>query len=243
VRLKRPEERVFELDLHEWVPAHRGELAAAALTIMRAYLAAGAPKQDIKNYARFETWSRWVRSSLVWLGMPDPCETRTKIETADPVREQLRGLLETWHRVYPRSGATLKQATMISTAEGHEDLHAALIDIAEGSEHGVSLRKVGKFIAAHERRIEGGLRFERAGTHQNAVLWRATKVGESAADPGEFGEFREFVPFDAGDFANSLDTHAAKSIDPDGTNSPKARNSPKGGLSEPPDDELEEFEL
>jgi hypothetical protein len=232
---ERPEEREFDLDLHEWVPAHRGELAAAALTIMRAYLVAGAPKQDIPNYARFETWSRWVRSPLVWLGMKDPCETRAKIETADPVREQLRGLLETWHRCCPKSGATVKEAIALSIQDGREDLHAALTAVAEGSEQGVNSRRVGKFIGAHERRIEGGLRFERASTRQAVMVWRTAEVGG-------FGEFRGFVPLDARDFAETDNTHTEKPIEPRATNPPNRRNPPPGGSSEP-DGELEEFEL
>ena len=82
---ERPEERRFKLNLHEWVPAHRGELVAAALTIVRAYLAAGEPqKGKLPNFARFEDWSRFVREPLVWLGMADPCLTRKRIEEQRP---------------------------------------------------------------------------------------------------------------------------------------------------------------
>ena len=83
-RCERPEERTFNRDLHEWVPAHRGELAAAALTIIAAYLAAGAPAQDVPNFARFKEWSRLCRYPLVWLGLDDPCATRDSIEATDP---------------------------------------------------------------------------------------------------------------------------------------------------------------
>ena len=41
---ERPEERTFEVNLHEEVPKRRAELAVAALTIVRAYLAAGEPE-------------------------------------------------------------------------------------------------------------------------------------------------------------------------------------------------------
>ncbi len=51
---ERPEEREFDVDLHKEVPARRGELVAAALTIVLAYLAAGAPPQGKKPFGRFE---------------------------------------------------------------------------------------------------------------------------------------------------------------------------------------------
>jgi hypothetical protein len=69
---ERPEERTFEVDLHAWVSAHRGELVAAAPTIMRAYLVAGSPKQAVANFARFEEWQRLCRYPLLWLGCADP---------------------------------------------------------------------------------------------------------------------------------------------------------------------------
>ena len=37
----------------------------------------------------------------------------------------------------------------------------------------VSTRRLGNFISKHEGRIEGGLRFARAGERQNAVRWGA----------------------------------------------------------------------
>ena len=45
-KVERPEERRFAVNLHEAVPARRGELVAAALTIPLAYLAAGAPAPE-----------------------------------------------------------------------------------------------------------------------------------------------------------------------------------------------------
>jgi hypothetical protein len=63
---ERPEERRFRVDLHDWVPRNRGRLVAAALTVVRAYLAAGEPmKGRLPNFARFEDWSRLVREPLV----------------------------------------------------------------------------------------------------------------------------------------------------------------------------------
>ena len=90
---ERPEEREFAVDLHEVVPRRRGELAAAGLTIIRAYLAAGSPAQQVPTFSRFEGWARWCRDPLLWLGLADPCASRRKAEARDPVRELLIALL------------------------------------------------------------------------------------------------------------------------------------------------------
>lgn len=84
--VERPEERSFELNLHEYIPENRAKLVRAALIILRGFHVEGYPKQDIKPFGRFEDWSNWVRSAIIWIGLPDPCESRKEIEDADPVR-------------------------------------------------------------------------------------------------------------------------------------------------------------
>jgi hypothetical protein len=68
---ERPELREFEADALAAVAADRGAYVAAALTIVRAYLAAGSPK-ICKPFGSYAAWSNMVRSPLVWLGEPDP---------------------------------------------------------------------------------------------------------------------------------------------------------------------------
>jgi putative DNA primase/helicase len=64
---ERPELREFQHDALERAAANRGAYVAAVLTIIRAYLAAGAPRVcgPLGSYA---AWSIMVRSPLVWWG-------------------------------------------------------------------------------------------------------------------------------------------------------------------------------
>lgn len=55
----------------------------AGLTILKAYHHAGRPEQKIRPFGRFEEWSNLVRSAIVWLELPDPCESRKGIEESD----------------------------------------------------------------------------------------------------------------------------------------------------------------
>ena len=78
---ERPELRLFQRDALALARADRAKYVAAALTITRAYLAAGAP-QVCGPFGSYTDWSRMVRSPLVWLGEPDP------ILSIDKTREE-----------------------------------------------------------------------------------------------------------------------------------------------------------
>jgi len=45
----RPEERLFSKDLYRWIPENRPALVAAALTALRAYIAAGRPPASVAD--------------------------------------------------------------------------------------------------------------------------------------------------------------------------------------------------
>src|SRR3546814_7344184 len=72
------------------------DLVAAALTVARAYMAAGCPN-ELAPLASVECWSRVVRSALVWLGKADPCETMKAARDNDPIVSALGALLHAWH--------------------------------------------------------------------------------------------------------------------------------------------------
>lgn len=179
---ERPEERSFAIDLHHEVPRRRGELAAAALTVIRAYLAAGEPDLGLPPFGRFEQWQRWCRFPLVWLGMADPCATRRSVETRDPEREKLTPLLAAWRDAFGNEAVTCRDAiSRANTAvagsslvkdEPGKALHVA-IEAAAVNRGTLDGRRLGRFIAGHERRVEGGLRFERDSDTAFGVRWRA----------------------------------------------------------------------
>ncbi|MCK4342675.1 MAG: chromosome partitioning protein ParB [Phycisphaerae bacterium] len=96
-----PEERTGfrHENLLVWIDADRGKLLAAGLTILSAYLRNGAPKQKLKPFGSFEGWSSVVREAVVWVGLPDPCLTRTKLaESADTTTDTLNQLIAAWEQ-------------------------------------------------------------------------------------------------------------------------------------------------
>lgn len=78
---ERPQEREgFKYDpIREYAAENRAKYLTAALTVLRAYHAAGKPPQTMPAWGSFESWSRLVRGALVWAGAADPFETQRRI--------------------------------------------------------------------------------------------------------------------------------------------------------------------
>lgn len=172
--VERPEERTFDVNLHEYVPEHRAELVVAGLTILRAFVVAGRPKQDLPTFGRFEEWSDCVRSALVWLGTADPCSGRSRIEDLDPTRQRLGQLLIAWREALPGRPATVSDAVR-SSAE-NSDLKEALLAVGVDRRGDINPRYVGTFLQKHARRIEDGWRFVRDESRGKVATWKVERV-------------------------------------------------------------------
>ena len=93
---ERPELRQFRRDVLDTSPGiNRARYVAAALTVVRAYLAAGAP-QVCGPFGSYADWSRMVRSPLVWLGEPDPILSMEKTREEDPELANIREFFDLW---------------------------------------------------------------------------------------------------------------------------------------------------
>lgn len=184
-KIERPEERSFDVDLRQYTKQERASLVRAGLTILRAYHIAGRPDQKIKQFGRFEEWSDWVRSAIVWLDRPDPCKSRKDIENADPVRIQLGNLLSAWYVIFGDGSFRSKEVVRRvenqkpddPDAESLEILRDALIEMApDRTGGGVNERTLGNKLSQFKGRIEQGYRLDLAGTYQGVALWKVKKV-------------------------------------------------------------------
>jgi hypothetical protein len=187
--VERPEEREFDVNLYEEVPRRRGELVAAALTVLRAYHVAGRPSAGIPRWGGFEEWSDWVRSALVWLGQADCAEGRSRVEELDPERQRLRSILAAWAEAFRDRTLTLSEVVKEANYAPNEALKNVLMDIA-GLRGEVNMHRLGSFVRHHERRIEGGFRFEKFGFAHNVAIWgvvEASKQGIRAGVKGVWG--------------------------------------------------------
>lgn len=95
-----PFAREFDLDPAAHCRARRGDMIAAALTLIRAYLGAGAVRAA-GNFASFEDWDRLVRQTVVWAGgelaggeFGDPIDGVREAVEADPKTQDIGAVLE-----------------------------------------------------------------------------------------------------------------------------------------------------
>lgn len=170
-----PEQRAFDLDLHEYIPKHRPELVVAALTVILGFLRSGIdPATLCKPWGRFEKWSDWVRAPLIWLGWPDPCEVLKRFDATDPRRTELAAVLSTWHGC--RGTDRIKVRDLVDSARGDGEactnLREALQAVAGNPDGSINVRRLGRWIARHVGRISGGLCIDQAGAAQGQSVWR-----------------------------------------------------------------------
>lgn len=93
--IERPELREFHRDTLEHVAGNRGAYVAAVLTVIRAYLMAGAPRV-CGPFGSYTAWSTMVRSPLVWLGEPDPVGSMDAARNEDPELSDIREFFDLW---------------------------------------------------------------------------------------------------------------------------------------------------
>jgi len=98
--VERPEARTGfrHDDLLAHARANRGLYLSAALTILRAYAAAGRPPVGARKMGSYSAWCHVVRDALVWAGSLDPASTQDALrESADVEGDEVRELLAAWH--------------------------------------------------------------------------------------------------------------------------------------------------
>ncbi len=170
--MENPEQRRFERDVVADFHADRARIIRDALTITRAYLAAGAPEPNgHAPLGGFEPWDRMVRRPLTWLGLPDPLAPSVSLREDDPERQAMTALFHALRATYADRIAT--SAEIVADADSitprydqarereHPNLHAALETVAgdrfNARQIGYILRRFrgrhadGLTLQAHER--------------------------------------------------------------------------------------------
>jgi putative DNA primase/helicase len=205
--LERPELRQFKGNPLDMVLADRGRYVAAALTVVRAYLAAGCPG-ELPPLASFGDWSRLVRSPLVWLGRADPVETMEAARAEDPELDDLRRVVAGWLEAVglDRRCTTgeIKQAAECTVYEkerqaaggtidtepvwtgpgpglAYPEFHEALMNVAYGGK-GIDVRKLGRWLGRQRGRVVDGCKLtSREDAHRKQQLWLLQHVGRAAS--------------------------------------------------------------
>jgi hypothetical protein len=193
--IERPEERggFRHPDLLAWVRRERGRLVSAALTLLRAYVVAGMPAAAAPRqpFGGFGAWSRLVRGALMWVGLPDPNETRSEIrEVSDGTHEARGTLLGAWFEVFGPARKTVRAVLSVVEAQSFggtggaqspaiEQLREGLIELAGDKRGEINPRQVGWALRRMVGRVVDGLVLERISEKRAGAAWRvqATELG------------------------------------------------------------------
>ena len=160
-------------DLVRDVLCERGRFVSAALTIVRAWVAAERPSLESKSFAGFGEWSALCRQPLLWLGLADPINSVFNAIAEDPDRETLSRFLEEWFRVFGKVSAMVRDVVRHATAtyDANVELREVLQDIA-GERGEINRRKLGWWIRRHEGRIIDGKKIVRGSGNGSSGYWR-----------------------------------------------------------------------
>jgi hypothetical protein len=198
-RLESAEERPEERESFKYpnVVAHvrqnRPALLADALAILAAYCLAGRPQAPLKPWGSFEGWSRLIRQAVVWLGLPDPGETRQELAArSDSDAEHLRELIAGWEELDPdQRGLTAASALELldKNRSAYARLRAVLADIYNlkpGELPGA--KKLGRKLQLFRGRACGGKALDDRGHNRHDVkLWRVVDLANQAGSGGSAG--------------------------------------------------------
>jgi hypothetical protein len=181
-----PEERTgFAIpDLLGHAARHRGRLVVAVLTILRAYILAGKPRQDLTPMD-FVAWSGLIRNAVHWSTGIDPCADHHELADSNPERGQSAALVEAWYELQVglnRKGFTVAEMLRVlgEDKDGSEyhPLRDALAELSSRTKPGElpSPGKIGMKIQAIRGQVFGNKRFVRLGDHNRAKVWRVELV-------------------------------------------------------------------
>lgn len=178
--IEHAEQRRFKKDIISHTMKHRPELLTAIFTILRAYIQAGNPDQQLKPFASFGVWSSLVRSAIVWAGWADPNNSTVALDEEDPEREALAQVVSLWAQQFQNRPMTAAQAVLeASRLHPSDPFLVALREVAPAQKHGaIDAKKLGQWIGRNKDRVCGGFRFVKADydSHNKIILWRVDSI-------------------------------------------------------------------
>jgi hypothetical protein len=178
--VERPATKAYAGDPVGDVMRERGKYVTAALTIIAAHRAAGAPKLECKALAGFGEWSDACRQPLLWLGLPDPAERIFESMRADPTRDSVGALLEVWFKTFGDAATTVRAA--IKRAAHFGELFEAFDDMGAVERGEVNSRKLGWALNKAAGRTARGLRLT-AARADGRQAWRVTRAEAPPVSP------------------------------------------------------------
>lgn len=196
-QIETPFKREFEFDPLTEVCNNRQVLVVAALTIVRAYIAAGRPKVASGRIASFELWDDLVRQPLCWLKermiessrdlkdfpmFVDPTESIDRAASENPETAKLAALVNAWIDVFGNTPTSPAQAiAQASEGFGSRSVLFDALDEIAGQNGKLNVRILGRWLERHAGQLCTGLRLVLANKTNGLKRWTVVRTLERAA--------------------------------------------------------------
>lgn len=164
---------------------------AAALTVLRGFMAAGCPQSGAGQMGSFEQWDKLIRQCVVWLRneelaefeLADPADAVTANYAEDPDTMKLRSLLAGWQGIFGSRPLKISEVVREANLAGcfgapseHRETLAETLDEIAGERGTINRRRLGRWIERHAGRIVDGRRIVKAGIYCGYARWRVEEV-------------------------------------------------------------------
>jgi len=195
-KCERPEERTeFKYpNLERHVRECRTDYVLAALTILRAYCAAGRPSVRVRNLGSYEAWASLVAAALVWLGADDPVKGCLGSNVVTPTKSALRVLVEYWDKfdgakrgervsaiideLYKPASRTRDGELPAPDPEHYGEMRDAIEQIAAMKGGKPDKGDLGRFLRSHRGTVVNGKTFVAVPGKGGVAKWRVVPVSE-----------------------------------------------------------------
>jgi len=168
-KVERPELREFTFDPIARIHSDRETYIAAAITIARAYRAAGRDAPSVRPLAGYAAWSAIVREPLLWLGEHDPVKSMEAARVADPARAAAYELTQRFRQRFG-VGDPVTSRDIIATANETKDtagtprypkFRALLLEhVGTTKQDAIDPVKLGRWLQLQNGRVYGTLRID-----------------------------------------------------------------------------------
>jgi putative DNA primase/helicase len=158
-------------NLREWVHAHRGPLVWAALTLVRAWIAAARPHPQAKPFGSYESWSRTIGGILEVAGIDGFLGNLTEFyDAANTEAAAWWAFVTAWWERHQHTPVTAKELLPLA-------LQFDELDIAGKDERG-QVRSLGRKLGGQRDRVIDTYRLISGSQDRTHVgRWRLDEVG------------------------------------------------------------------
>lgn len=189
--------------LPHWVRTNRARIIAAALTVLRGYVVAGRPEEDVESWGGgFEAWSELIARAIRWAGGGNVlgCRPTSDPEARNEEAVRMELVLDALERLCPKDAHGAAQGLTVGqildrlytpdvvrgrNADGSPLIPDGFDEAREAiatETHTKGGRKpeaaaLGRFFRTWKRRPVGERRLEPGGLAHGAQKWRVAKLG------------------------------------------------------------------